>query len=568
MNLMIIQPDELDGRGCAQVSGARATHAREVLRAQPGDSIRIGLLNGPKGEGRVRLITDDVLEMDCAFDTAPPPRSRVDLLLAMPRPKVMKRLWAQLAALGVDRIFITNAARIERNYFDTHVLNPAFFTPLLIEGLQQAQDTRLPRVSIHRRLKPLIEDQLSTLSDATERIVLHPTAPRLMGENAASGRALLAIGPEGGWVPFELELFERHGFRAESMGPRTLRCDTACVVALALVHAGFDFAPPQRNSVLMAERFLHTGLVADPICKVHVTGWGHPESPSRYDAAYRALCTQGLIDLLEKIPCREALDRELELCHTADYIDLVQREVASGASTLSTGDAEICPHSLQAARYSVGGVLNAVDAIYAGRVKNAFCLVRPPGHHATPDRGMGFCLFNNAALAARYAQVEHDAKRVVIIDWDVHHGNGTQDIFYDEGSVFYFSVHQAPFYPGTGARHERGVGPGTGATLNVPLPAGSGRAEIFAAFTDELAPAMERFRPDFVVLSAGFDSRVDDPLGSFLLTDDDFADLTDWATALARTHAQGRLLSVLEGGYNLSGLASAVATHVRRLIEA
>lgn len=318
----------------------------------------------------------------------------------------------------------------------------------------------------------------------------------------------------------------------------------------------------------MAERYLHTGLVADPICKVHDTGWGHPESPSRYDAAYRALCMHGLIDQLEKIPCREALDRELELCHTADYLDLLEREIASGASTLSTGDAEICPHSLEAARYAVGGALNAVDAIFAGRVKNAFCLVRPPGHHATPDRGMGFCLLNNAALAARYAQVEHGAERVVIIDWDVHHGNGTQDIFYDDASVFYFSVHQAPMYPGTGARSERGAGPGAGATLNVPLPAGSGRAEIFAAFERELAPAMEAFRPDFVVLSAGFDSRIEDPLGGFTLTDDDFADLTDWAVALARTHAKGRLLSVLEGGYNLSGLGLAVAAHVRRLMEA
>ncbi len=318
----------------------------------------------------------------------------------------------------------------------------------------------------------------------------------------------------------------------------------------------------------MAERFLHTGLVADPICKLHETGWGHPECPSRYDAAYRALCTHGLIELLEKIPCREALDAELELCHTASYIDLVEAEVAGGASTLSTGDSEICAGSLQAARYAVGGVLNATDAIFAGRVKNAFCLVRPPGHHASADRGMGFCLFNNAAIAARHAQVEHGAERIAIIDWDVHHGNGTQDIFYDDGSVFYFSVHQAPFYPGTGAREERGVGEGRGATLNVPLPAGAGRAEIFTAFEDELAPALDRFRPDFLILSAGFDSRIDDPLGAFTLTDEDFADLTDWAASLARSCCAGRLLSVLEGGYNLSGLASAVAAHVRRLIEA
>lgn len=313
---------------------------------------------------------------------------------------------------------------------------------------------------------------------------------------------------------------------------------------------------------------MRTGLVADPICKLHLTGWGHPESPSRYDAAFRALSTRGLIDQLEKIPCREALDYELELCHTPAYIELVAREVAEGEPTLSTGDTDISPRSLEAARYTVGGVLNAVDAIFLGRVKNAFCLVRPPGHHAAADRGMGFCIFNNVALAARHAQVEHGVDRVLIIDWDVHHGNGTQDIFYCDPTVFYFSTHQYPYYPGTGAQEERGAGAGFGTTLNVPLPAGSGRAEIFPAFTDLLGPEMEKFRPDFVIISAGFDARVGDPLGGFLLTDDDFADLTDWVIQLARRYANGRILSVLEGGYNLSGLASAVAAHVRRLIEA
>lgn len=318
----------------------------------------------------------------------------------------------------------------------------------------------------------------------------------------------------------------------------------------------------------MHERFLHTGLVADPICKRHDTGWGHPESPSRYDAAFRALCTHGLIDLLEKIPCREALNRELELCHPAEYVALVESEVASGHSTLSTGDAEICPHSMESARYTVGGVLNAVDAIFAERVKNAFCLVRPPGHHAEANRGMGFCLFNNVAIAARHAQQKHSIERVLIVDWDVHHGNGTQDIFYEDGSVFYFSVHQAPFYPGTGRSEETGAGAGSGATLNHPLQAGSGRAEIFDAFENGLGPALEEFRPEFIIISAGFDSRIDDPLGGFTLTDDDFADLTGWVLAQAKEHCKGRVLSVLEGGYNLSGLGLAVASHVRRLTEA
>lgn len=318
----------------------------------------------------------------------------------------------------------------------------------------------------------------------------------------------------------------------------------------------------------MYQRFLHTGLVADPICKRHDTGWGHPESASRYDAVFRALCAHGLIDLLEKIPCREALNRELELCHPKEYVELVEFEVAAGMTTLSTGDAEICTHSMEAARYTVGGVLNAVDAIVKGRIKNAFCLVRPPGHHAETNRGMGFCLFNNVAIAARHAQTVHNIGRVAIIDWDIHHGNGTQDIFYNDGSVFYFSTHQAPYYPGTGWAEEKGANDGIGTTLNYPLPAGSGRTEIFEAFENGLGVALKAFRPDFIIISAGFDSRIDDPLGGFTLTDDDFADLTDWVIARAKEYCNGRLLSVLEGGYNLSGLGLAVAAHVRQLTEA
>ena len=318
----------------------------------------------------------------------------------------------------------------------------------------------------------------------------------------------------------------------------------------------------------MAERFLHTGLVADPICKIHDTGWGHPECPSRYDAAFRALCTHGLIDHLEKIPCREAMDAELELCHTREYIELVEAEVAGGGATLSTGDTEICAHSMQAARYAVGGALNAVDAVLERRVKNAFCLVRPPGHHASADRGMGFCLFNTAAIAARHAQRRHGIRRVLIADWDVHHGNGTQDIFGADGSVFYFSLHQWPMYPGTGAREERGAGAGEGTTLNCPLPEGAGGAEALAALRDELSPAMDSFKPELILISAGFDGRIDDPLGGWKISDDDFAAMTDWMLHLAAHHAGGRLVSLLEGGYNLSGLASAVAAHVGRLIAA
>ncbi|HYM12699.1 MAG TPA: histone deacetylase, partial [Bryobacterales bacterium] len=222
--------------------------------------------------------------------------------------------------------------------------------------------------------------------------------------------------------------------------------------------------------------------------------------------------------------------------------------------------------SLDGALYAVGGVLNAVDAVMAGQARNAFCVVRPPGHHARPDQGMGFCVFNNVAIAARHAQHQHGVERVLIADWDVHHGNGTQDIFYSDGSVLFFSTHQHPWYPGTGRAEETGMGKGKGATINCPFPAGSGRREILGAFREKLVPAAEAFKPGLVLLSAGFDSRLGDPLGLFTLNDEDFAELTKLMLELAAKHAGGRLVSVLEGGYNLSGLASAATAHVKALL--
>lgn len=302
--------------------------------------------------------------------------------------------------------------------------------------------------------------------------------------------------------------------------------------------------------------------------KQHQPGERHPECPERYDAIYHALERAGLTATMPRIATRLATEAEITACHTRGYFWTAQREIAMGEWELSTGDTQVSPQSFDVALRAAGGAISAVDQIMSGAVKNAFCLVRPPGHHATPDRGMGFCVFNNVAVAARHAQRVHHAERVLIADWDVHHGNGTQDIFYPDGSVFFFSTHQAPWYPGTGREHEIGESAGKGTTMNCPFPAGAGRNEILAAFRSRLMPAMDEFKPDLIILSAGFDSRRGDPLGQFQLTDDDFAELTTLVCEMADKHAQGRVLSVLEGGYNLSGIGSAVVSHVQTLIAA
>jgi acetoin utilization deacetylase AcuC-like enzyme len=239
--------------------------------------------------------------------------------------------------------------------------------------------------------------------------------------------------------------------------------------------------------------------------------------------------------------------------------------VAAGVKTLSTGDTEISRGSLTAALAAAGTVVSGVDAVLTGRARRAFCAVRPPGHHASAGRGMGFCVFNNVAVGARHAQRRHGVGRILIADWDVHHGNGTQDVFWSDGSVMFFDTHQHPWYPGTGSQVETGGGKARGLIFNRPFPAGSGRREIVAAFREALVPAAERFKPELVMISAGFDSRAGDPLGQFTLTDADFGDLTDIVVEIARQHAGGRVISVLEGGYSLDGLSRAVTSHLGRL---
>ena len=307
-----------------------------------------------------------------------------------------------------------------------------------------------------------------------------------------------------------------------------------------------------------------TAFLADSIAKEHDPGPAHPEQPARWDAAIRGL---GDNKLTNAAP-RSATSDELSLCHTRAYIATAHRDVDSGAHQLSTGDTDICPRSFDVSLRATGTCLNGIDLVLEGKAKNAFCIVRPPGHHASAYRGMGFCLFNNIAIAARYAQQKHGVARVAIADWDVHHGNGTQDIFYEDGSVFFFSTHQSPWYPGTGDARETGEGAGKGCTLNCPFPAGAGKDEILGAFRNRFAAKMDEFRPDLLLISAGFDSRIDDPLGRFVLTDADFAELTTLMREIADKHANGRLVSILEGGYNLNGLSKAVSAHAHSLLLA
>jgi acetoin utilization deacetylase AcuC-like enzyme len=295
----------------------------------------------------------------------------------------------------------------------------------------------------------------------------------------------------------------------------------------------------------------------------------HPERPERLIYIRDALDKAGVRKSLYPISPRRITQAELELVHTPAYIALVRRELSNlrGFSELSTGDTAVSPGSLEAAEFAAGGVLNAVDAVMQGKVKNAFAAVRPPGHHATPNRGMGFCIFNNVAIAARYVQKQYGVRRVLIVDWDYHHGNGTQDTFYQDGSVFYFSTHHYGAYPGTGSAAETGAGKGAGLILNVPMPPRAGDAQFIEAFRTKLIPAARNFKPDFILISAGFDAMRNDVLGVFDITPSGFAAMTRIVVDLANELSNGHLVSVLEGGYRLDGLAESVLAHVNVLRE-
>lgn len=309
-----------------------------------------------------------------------------------------------------------------------------------------------------------------------------------------------------------------------------------------------------------------TGLVYDPRYLEHDMGMGHPESPNRLRAIMQQLEQSGTMAQLTRIAPRMAEDEWITKVHTAAYLASLKQHAPTSGRVPLDPDTSMSPGSLTAAYLAAGGALAGVDAIMNHEVEHVFCAVRPPGHHAEANRAMGFCLLNNVAIAACYAQKKHGLSRVLIVDWDVHHGNGTQHSFEDDPSVLFFSTHQFPHYPGTGRESERGRGAGEGYTINVPMEAGEGDDEYRAVFHKVLMPAAERFMPELVIISAGFDAHKGDPLASMGLTESGYAELTGIVAGIAKTYAQGRILSSLEGGYNLTALAASVDAHVRGLL--
>ncbi|MFN3743644.1 MAG: histone deacetylase family protein [Hyphomicrobiaceae bacterium] len=312
-----------------------------------------------------------------------------------------------------------------------------------------------------------------------------------------------------------------------------------------------------------------TLLLTHPVFLEHDTGPGHPERPDRMRAIDRVLAHDIFQTLRrEEAPLRDDVEEWIALAHPQSYIDRIKElRPAPGEEPVHLdGDTLLSSGSWEAALRAVGAGLRAVDAVIdkTSGIANAFCQVRPCGHHAETARAMGFCIFNNVAIAAMYARRKHGAERVAVVDFDVHHGNGTQDIFWNDKDLFFASTHQMPLYPGTGALGETGVGN----IFNAPLRPGDGGERFREAMESRILPALRNFGPDLVLISAGFDAHRDDPLANLQLVESDFAWATEAIAEVARRHAQGRLVSMLEGGYNLTGLARSVAVHVKGLMDA
>lgn len=306
-----------------------------------------------------------------------------------------------------------------------------------------------------------------------------------------------------------------------------------------------------------------TLYITHPACLDHLTPSGHPERPDRLRAVEKALAADAFKPLLRAEAPAASFDH-IALCHPMDYVTAVQDASPQDGMVQIDADTTMSPGSFEAALRGVGGAVHAVDQVMSGKASNAFVAVRPPGHHAETARPMGFCLFNNAAIAARHAQRQHGAERAAVIDFDVHHGNGSQDIFWSDASVMYASTHQMPLYPGTGAISESGE---HDTIVNAPLSPGDGGAAFREAFQSRILPRLRDFRPDLLVISAGFDAHTRDPLANLNLVEADFAWATQQLMEIAAASAHGRVVSVLEGGYDLQGLAGSVAAHVNALMR-
>lgn len=309
-----------------------------------------------------------------------------------------------------------------------------------------------------------------------------------------------------------------------------------------------------------------TKIFYHPLSLAHDTGLGHPERPDRIQAVLNHLKDVGLSEQCDWKKPELALLQSIYENHGKDYVSRIEEVAASGGGDLD-GDTIMSAESYEAALASAGACIQAVDIVLSGEARNAFSLNRPPGHHARPSTAMGFCLFNNIAIGAYHALRRHDLERVFIFDWDVHHGNGTQESFYRESSVFFCSIHQSPLYPGTGMRHEIGEGLGEGYTLNLPVSAGSIGEDYKALFREKVSVAIREFRPELIMISAGFDAHWRDPLAGVHLKDEDFGSLTREVMDLADELCDGRIVSVLEGGYDLEGLAGGVEYHLKALLD-
>lgn len=316
------------------------------------------------------------------------------------------------------------------------------------------------------------------------------------------------------------------------------------------------------------ELFFSVGIVNDPCFIAHLVGFGHPEASRRSDLIVEYLKSEGLLTKKNSISPKLASNQELNLAHSLDYIHLVEEESAACSGfevkMLSTGDAMISARSFEVARYAVGAVITAIDSVMNQTFSSAFCIVRPPGHHASASVGMGFCLFNNVVIGALYALKNYPIKRVLIVDWDLHHGNGTEDLVKSNPDIFYFSTHQSPLWPGTGQASEKGCGN----IHNIEIAEGrSSRAALLQAYAETLPKLMETFQPELIIISAGFDAHENDPLGNLNLKSEDFGLLTHYVKKIADHYAKGRIISVLEGGYNLQALVESASFHVKSLIR-